>query len=106
MHWDRASASGGACSFPFPIYTPSAFCCDLLALVDCLYACMHTDWERSAYPDLLLLHCYRQSRVASLVHALLILLLAARCLHLPALAADRAFGWDPRVGKFFAVTSG
>ncbi|KAH9989938.1 DUF887-domain-containing protein [Russula vinacea] len=47
-----------------------------------------------------------QSRVASLVHALLILPLAARCLHLPALAADRAFGWDPRVGTLFAVTSG
>jgi hypothetical protein len=49
---------------------------------------------------------YRQSRVASLVHALLILPLAGRCLHLPALAADRAFGWDPRVGTLFAVTSG
>ncbi|KAI9450716.1 DUF887-domain-containing protein [Lactarius psammicola] len=47
-----------------------------------------------------------QSRVASLVHALLILPLAARCLHIPALAADRAFGWDPRVGMLFAVTSG
>jgi hypothetical protein len=49
---------------------------------------------------------YRQSRVASLVHALLILPMAARYLHLPALAADRAFGWDPRVGTLFAVTSG
>ncbi|KAI0253546.1 DUF887-domain-containing protein [Lactifluus subvellereus] len=47
-----------------------------------------------------------QSRVASLVHALLILPLAARCLHSPALAADRAFGWDPRIGTLFAVTSG
>ncbi|KAF8263047.1 DUF887-domain-containing protein [Lactarius quietus] len=47
-----------------------------------------------------------QSRVASLVHALLILPLAARCLHIPALTADRAFGWDPRVGTLFAVTSG
>ncbi|KAI0280522.1 TLC domain-containing protein, partial [Russula aff. rugulosa BPL654] len=44
-----------------------------------------------------------QSRVASLVHALLILPMAARCLHLPALAADRAFGWDPRVGTLFAI---
>lgn len=49
---------------------------------------------------------FRQSRVASLVHALLILPLAARCLHIPVLAADRAFGWDPRVGTLFAVTSG
>jgi hypothetical protein len=49
---------------------------------------------------------YRQSRVASLVHALLILPMAARYLHLPALTADRAFGWDPRVGKLFAITSG
>lgn len=49
---------------------------------------------------------YRQSRVASFVHALLVLPMAARCLHLPALAADRAFGWDPRVGTLFAVTSG
>lgn len=49
---------------------------------------------------------FRQSHVASLVHALLILPLAARCLHIPALAADRAFGWDPRVGTLFAVTSG
>jgi hypothetical protein len=48
----------------------------------------------------------RQSRVASLVHALLVLPLAARCLHIPALAADRAFGWDPRVGTLFAVTGG
>ncbi|KAF8489787.1 DUF887-domain-containing protein [Russula emetica] len=47
-----------------------------------------------------------QSHVASLVHALLILPMAARYLHLPALAADRAFGWDPRVGTLFAVTSG
>ncbi|KAN0129618.1 DUF887 domain containing protein [Lactarius tabidus] len=47
-----------------------------------------------------------QSHVASLVHALLILPLAASCLHIPALAADRAFGWDPRVGTLFAVTSG
>ncbi|KAH8995490.1 DUF887-domain-containing protein [Lactarius akahatsu] len=47
-----------------------------------------------------------QSRVTSLVHALLILPLTARCLHIPALAADRAFGWDPRVGMLFAVTSG
>jgi len=47
-----------------------------------------------------------QSRVSSLVHALLILPLAARCLHLPTLSADRAFGWDPRVGTLFAVTSG
>jgi hypothetical protein len=44
--------------------------------------------------------------VASLVHALLILPMAARYLHLPALAADRAFGWDPRVGTLFAVTTG
>jgi hypothetical protein len=49
---------------------------------------------------------FRQSHVASLVHALLILPLAASCLHIPALAADRAFGWDPRVGTLFAVTSG
>lgn len=49
---------------------------------------------------------FRQSRVASLIHALLILPLAARCLHIAALAADRAFGWDPRVGTLFAVTSG
>ena len=44
--------------------------------------------------------------MASLVHALLILPLAGRCLHLPALVADRAFGWDPRVGTLLAVTSG
>lgn len=50
--------------------------------------------------------CFRQSRVASLVHALIILPLAARCLHLPKLEVDRAFGWDPRVGTVFAVTSG
>jgi len=37
---------------------------------------------------------------------LLILPLAGRSLHLPALAADRAFGWDPRVGTLFAVTGG
>ncbi|KAI9509608.1 DUF887-domain-containing protein [Russula earlei] len=46
------------------------------------------------------------SRVASLVHALIVLPLAGSCLHLPALAADRAFGWDPRVGTLFAVTCG
>lgn len=104
MRWDRASASGGAFSFfvsPF-VHHRCYFCCfapaGLLA-----------DWgKRGACPDLLLTHCtfHRQSRVASLVHALLILPLAARCLHLPALAADRAFGWDPRVGTLIAVTSG
>jgi hypothetical protein len=44
--------------------------------------------------------------VVSLVHALIILPLAARRLHLPALEADRAFGWDQRAGIVFAVTSG
>ncbi|KAI0291074.1 DUF887-domain-containing protein [Multifurca ochricompacta] len=44
-----------------------------------------------------------QSHASSLVHSLLILPLAARCLHIPALAADRAFGWDPRAGTLFAV---
>ncbi|KAH9978315.1 TLC domain-containing protein [Russula compacta] len=47
-----------------------------------------------------------QSHVSSLVHSLVILPLTARCLHLPALAADRVFGWDPRVGTLFAITSG
>ncbi|KAH9980875.1 DUF887-domain-containing protein [Lactifluus volemus] len=47
-----------------------------------------------------------QSRVASLVHALLILPLAASCLHISTLTADRAFGWDPRVGTLFALSSG
>jgi len=51
-------------------------------------------------------HVGWQSRVVSLVHALIILPLAARCLHLPTLEADRAFGWDPRAGTVFAVTSG
>ena len=63
---------------------------------------------------------YRQSPVASLVHALVILPMTACCLHLPALAADRAFGIRAparsllsRVGKnrtswmsFFFMTHG
>ena len=89
MLWDRASASGGAC---FVIFSPFV-----------LVACLHADWE--GIPRLPL-YFRRQSRVSSLVHALLILPLAARCLHLPTLSADRAFGWDPRVGTLFAVTSG
>ncbi|KAI0261345.1 DUF887-domain-containing protein [Gloeopeniophorella convolvens] len=47
-----------------------------------------------------------QSRLTSLTHALLILPLTARCLHIPALAADRAFGWDPRAGTLLGVASG
>lgn len=88
MPWDRVSASGGA-YFGF---------CSPFVLVACLHA------DQGGVPRLL--YFLRQSRVSSLVHALLILPLAARCLHLPALLADRAFGWDSRVGTLFAVTSG
>ncbi|EMD38074.1 hypothetical protein CERSUDRAFT_134621 [Gelatoporia subvermispora B] len=45
-------------------------------------------------------------QVVSLLHVFIVLPLAVRCLDSPALAADKAFGWDPRVGQVYAVACG
>ncbi|PAV23506.1 hypothetical protein PNOK_0057400 [Pyrrhoderma noxium] len=44
--------------------------------------------------------------VVSLVHALIIIPLSLRCLNSPVLNADRAFGWDPRVGTLASIACG
>jgi hypothetical protein len=48
----------------------------------------------------------RSIRVVSMVHALIIIPLAFRALHVPALEKDRAFGWDDRHGTLAAVACG
>ncbi|EIN07165.1 DUF887-domain-containing protein [Punctularia strigosozonata HHB-11173 SS5] len=45
-------------------------------------------------------------RVVSLLHALVIIPLAFRALHVPRLAQDKAFGWDDRHGTLAAVACG
>jgi hypothetical protein len=97
--WDALGSRErvGWCVF-FSISIPHLYIAVVARLVRAL-DCLLMGW---VLPD----YYYRQSRVASLVHALLVLPLAARCLYLPALTTDRAFGWDPRVGTLFAVTSG
>ncbi|KAG1891384.1 TLC domain-containing protein [Suillus subluteus] len=45
-------------------------------------------------------------RVASLVHAILIIFLAGRCLNLPSLDRNRAFGWHEDVGFVTAIATG
>lgn len=45
-------------------------------------------------------------RVASLVHAILIIFLAGRCLNLPSLDQNRAFGWHEDVGFSIAIATG
>lgn len=50
--------------------------------------------------------CIRAIRVCSQIHALIILPLALRCLWLPELDADRAFGWHERSGTVQAVACG
>ncbi|OCH88202.1 hypothetical protein OBBRIDRAFT_795479 [Obba rivulosa] len=45
-------------------------------------------------------------QVVSLLHVFVVLPLAVRCLDSPALAADKATGWDPRVGTVYAVACG
>jgi hypothetical protein len=49
---------------------------------------------------------YRDIRVASLVHAILIIFLAGRCLNLPSLDQNRAFGWHEDVGFSIAIATG
>lgn len=51
-------------------------------------------------------HLGRNIHVVSLVHALLIIPLALRCLGLESLSADPAFGWHPRSGTLTAVACG
>lgn len=48
----------------------------------------------------------RSNRVVALVHAIIIVPLAARCASNPALERDRAFGWDDRSGTVIAIASG
>ena len=48
----------------------------------------------------------RNVHVVSLVHALIIIPLSLRCLNSPVLDADRAFGWDPRVGTLASIACG
>ncbi|KAG1756407.1 DUF887-domain-containing protein [Suillus paluster] len=45
-------------------------------------------------------------RVASFVHAIIIIFLAGRCLTLPSLNENRAFGWDENAGFVIAVATG
>ncbi|KAG0705090.1 DUF887-domain-containing protein [Suillus ampliporus] len=45
-------------------------------------------------------------RVASLVHALIIIFLTGRCLNLPSLNENRAFGWHDDAGFVIAVATG
>lgn len=42
----------------------------------------------------------------SLVHALIIIPLAFKATRLPALDADRAFAWDPKVGTLTGIACG
>ncbi|EIW84922.1 DUF887-domain-containing protein [Coniophora puteana RWD-64-598 SS2] len=44
--------------------------------------------------------------VVSLVHAVVIIVLSGRCLMIPALDADRAFGWDDQAGYVIAIACG
>ncbi|KZT26569.1 hypothetical protein NEOLEDRAFT_1241024 [Neolentinus lepideus HHB14362 ss-1] len=46
------------------------------------------------------------THVTSLAHSLLILPLSFSHLHLPALAADRAFAWDDAAGHVYAIACG
>ena len=48
----------------------------------------------------------RNCRGVSLIHVSVVIPLAIRCLDSPTLSADRAFGWDERVGTVFAVAAG
>ena len=41
-----------------------------------------------------------------MIHVLIVVPLAIRCLDSPALSADRAFGWDERAGALFAIAAG
>ncbi|OBZ75274.1 putative TLC domain-containing protein C17A2.02c [Grifola frondosa] len=45
-------------------------------------------------------------QVVSLFHVFIVVPLAARCLRSPTLSADKAFGWDDRVGTTIAVACG
>ncbi|KAI0313660.1 DUF887-domain-containing protein [Amylostereum chailletii] len=45
-------------------------------------------------------------RVASTVHALLVVPLAVRCFSSPVLDMDRAFGWDDTAGALYAMSCG
>ncbi|KAL5490168.1 hypothetical protein ACEPAI_5001 [Sanghuangporus weigelae] len=45
-------------------------------------------------------------RIVSLIHALTVIPLAFKSLYLPALDADRAFGWDPRYGTVGGIACG
>jgi hypothetical protein len=44
--------------------------------------------------------------VAALVHALIIVFLAVRCLDIPTLNENRAFGWHDDAGFVIAVATG
>ena len=48
----------------------------------------------------------RDIRVASLIHAIIIIFLAGRCLHLPSLDENRAFGWHEDAGFAMAIATG
>lgn len=52
------------------------------------------------------IHNYRDIRVASLVHAILIVFFAGRCLNLPSLDQNRAFGWHEDAGFLIAIATG
>lgn len=48
----------------------------------------------------------RDIHVAALVHALIIIFLAGRCLNIPTLNENRAFGWHDDAGFVIAVATG
>ncbi|THH10847.1 hypothetical protein EW145_g1041 [Phellinidium pouzarii] len=45
-------------------------------------------------------------RIVSLLHAFIVIPLSFRNLNLPALDADRAFGWDPKEGTLVSIACG
>jgi hypothetical protein len=60
---------------------------------------------RSKPPNVVRYSC-RSIHVVSLVHSLIIIVLAVWVSDLPALEQDRAFAWDDRVGFVAAVAAG
>ena len=48
----------------------------------------------------------RDLHVVSIVHALIVIFLAGRCLSIPSLDENRAFGWDEDAGFVFAIATG
>jgi hypothetical protein len=67
--------------------------------------CAHSSWrQRSLCIDTVLNP--RANRGVSMIHALVVVPLALRSLNSPGLAADKAFGWDDRVGTLSAIATG